>query len=789
MLVTTIERKLWREVARLKGQIATIALVLAAGISSFVGLRGATVSLEAAREAYYDRYRFAHVFARAERAPEGLRLRVEALPGVALCETRVSEEVTLPLEGMARPAYGRLLSLPSGGEPAINAVALRAGRLPSRGRDDEVALLATFAERNGLRPGDRLPAVINGKLRRLRVVGLVLSPEFVYALRPGAIAEDPKRYAVLWMDRAALASAFQLEGSFNDLSLRLQPGASDAAVRAGLDRLLAPYGGDGAVDRAHQGSNRILSDELNQLGAIAGMVPLIFLGVAAFLINMVLGRLVALQRPTIATLKALGYTNREIGWHFLGLVAVVLAPGAALGLVGGLWLGRLLLGLYGDIFHLPDLDFRLSAGLVATALLASAAAAVAGALLAIRAAVALPPAQAMRPPAPSRYRRGLLDRLGVARLAGPVGMMILREVSRRPLRTALSSFGMAGAIALIILGNFGRDSIDSHLEGSVLRQQRQDLAVSFLRPLPGRAVAELARLPGVLTAEGLRGVPVRVRFDQRSRDTAIVGIAEVSTLRRVIERDGADVPLPPDGVLATKVLGDVLGFRLGDRVEVEVREGDRRVVRPVVVGFVDEAVGVQLYASAGFVASLEGDLGAASGALLAVDPARAAAVEERLRRSPHVLDVSSLRSDIEHLREMNGAAMDVWSLISAALASCVIFGVVYNNARVSLATRSRDLASLRVLGMSRGEISTILIGGLAVEMLLALPLGLLLGRVWSQFFMNNVDQEAFRWTVSITPRTYAYAAAVALVSAAASALWVRRSLDRLDLIGVLKTRE
>lgn len=789
MLISALDRKLLRELRRMKGQVLTIALVLASGISSFVALRGTYSSIRDARDDYYDRTRFAHVFATAERAPEILARRLEAVPGVALVETRISEEVTLPLEGMDRPATGRLLSLPAGPAPATNAVVLRVGRLPERGRDDEVLLLESFARAHALAPGARLPAVINGKLRRLLVVGIVLSPEFVYALRPGAMADDPQRYAALWMERGALASAFRLEGAFNEVSARLQPGASEPAVRAAFDRLLLPFGGNGAIARKEQVSDHIVTGELGQLQALAGMVPMVFLAVAAFLINLVLGRLITLQRTEIAVLKAVGYRNREVGRHFLGLVLVVLLPGTALGALGGWALGRTVLGWYAAVFRFADLRFHLSFSLVAAAVLVSLVAALAGALLAARRATRLPPAEAMRPAPPARYRRTLLERLGLGTLAGPQGLMVLREVTRRPLRTLLSSVGIAGALALVILGRFGADSVDRYLESTVRRAQRQDLAVSFLRPVSPRVVGEAAHLPGVTRVEPLRAVPVRVRNGHRARDSVLIGLPAQATLRRVVEQGGPAVPVPDGGVLMTDYLGQVLGLHVGDRVEIELRAGERPTVTPVVLGFVGEAVGLQIYADSDTVAALSADLGAVSSLLLTVDGPQRPALEERLRRAPRVLDVSDLRADIDRLRDMQGSIIDLWTVVSIVLASAVIFGVVYNNARIALAARSRELASLRVLGFSRREISAVLIGGLAIEVLLAIPIGLMLGRFWAIQFMQSVDREAFRWVVVVAPRTNLLATVVVLLAAAASALWVRRSLDRLDLIGVLKTRE
>jgi putative ABC transport system permease protein len=789
VILTALDRKLWREAGRLRGQVATIALVLASGICSYVCLRGTYDSLEDAREAYYDRSRFAHVFAGLERAPESLGRRIEALPGVAAVQTRIVKDVSVPIEGMPRAAFGHIVSLPASGEPATNALTLKAGRFPERGRADEVVLLDSFATAHGLLPGHRLPVVIDEKLRQLRVVGVALSPEYVYNIRPGMIADDPKRNAVLWMERSALAAAFSLEGAFNEVSLRLQPGASEAAVRSDLDRLLVPYGGNGAISRKYQSSNKVLMDEIGQLRSLAGMVPVIFLGVSAFLINMVLGRLISLQRPEIATLKAIGYSNRQVGRHYLGLVVMVMLPAVVLGIVSGRWLGGVVLALYGTLFRFPDLWFRLSVPLVSTATLISFLAAIGGALVAVGGAVRMPPAQAMQPPAPAHYRRGLLERVRLNALMGPNGMMVLREVVRRPLRTAFSAVGIAGAVALVILGRFGLDSVNSYIEGLLLRQQRQDLTVIFNKPQKPRVVGQVQRLTGVTAAEGLRAVPVRVRYQNRMRDSVLSAVPPASELRRLLDRSGAKVEIPPDGVLMTKTLGEVLGLNVGDQPEIELREGERRTVRPVVAGFIDESIGLQVYALPELMARLERDDGAVSSVLLSVVPEELAELEERLRRAPSVIDVTDLPADVQRMRDTNASMMDIWTAVTIVLATCVIFGVVYNNARIALAMRSRDLASLRVLGFSRQEISSILIGGLAIEVLIAIPVGLLFGRLWSNLFMSGIDRETFRWAIYVAPRTYLMAATVALVAAAASALWVRRSLDRLDLIAVLKTRE
>jgi len=652
-----------------------------------------------------------------------------------------------------------------------------------------VTLLESFARKNALKIGSFVPVVLGGKLRRLRVVGLAQSPEFVYAIRPGALVDDPSRYAVLWMDRRVLSSAFQLDGAFNDVTLRLAPRASEAGVRAAVDQELARWGGDGAIGRRDQISNRVLTQELSQLSALAGMVPAVFLGVAAFLVNRVLGRLISLQRGEIATLKAIGYTNREVGTHYFGLIGIVLLPGSLVGTLAGWNLGQRVLGLYADFFRFPNLEFRLSPSLVGVALAATALSATLAAMLAVRAAVRLAPAEAMRPPAPPRYARGFVERLGLTSLVAPSGMMVVREVTRRPLRTIFSSLGIAGAVALIILARFGSDSLNHYFEATFQREQRQDLAVTFSKPVPARAVGQLERRPGVMTAEGQRAIPVRVRRDHRARDSVLVGLPAHSELRRLVEHASNEVPVPGDGVLLTKTLGEILDVSIGDRIDLDLRQGRRATVRPLVVGFVDESVGLSVYARDELVEQLEKDVRAVSTVLVTAEPRARGGLIAELARSPFVVDVDDVRQDMQRLRDTNAGILDVWTAVAIVLGTFVIFGVVYNNARIALTARGRDLASLRVLGFSKREVKSVLISSLAFEVLLAIPLGLWLGRLWARAFMRSVDRETYRWDVAIEPKTYLLAALVAVLAALASALWVGRSLERLDLIGVLKTRE
>ncbi|MBI4953118.1 MAG: ABC transporter permease [Myxococcales bacterium] len=786
-----LDKKLWRELYALKAQAFTIALVVAAGIAGIVALQSDAYSIATSRDRYYASHRFADVFATLKRAPEDVAGRLEAIPGVTVVETRLGESVLLPLPWLDEPAVGQIVSLPShGGEPRLNALYVREGRLPEPGRPDEVLVHESFAKAQKLRPGDPLPAVLNGVLRELHIVGVALSPEFVFPVGGGGILTDDQHFGVLWMDRDALADAFQMQGAFNDVVLSLRPGTVPAGVVDALDRELAAYGGLGARARDKQASNQMLDSELGQLSSMAAVVPLIFLGVAAFLIHVVLGRIVQLQRGEIATLKAVGYGDRQIGWHFLELVGAIALIGAGLGFGLGAWLGSLMLELYRPYFKFPSFDFALDLGAAGTSVAASLAAALLGGYGAARRVSRLPPAEAMQPEAPTSYRRGWLEALGLGRLLPATWKMVIRTLARRPLRAGLAALGVAFALATVVSARFGTDAFDALIDLEFHQARREDLAVSYRMPLGPEAARELAHLPGVLAAEPERMVGVRMRVGPRWRDVALVGHLEGETLRRIVEWPRATVAVPPEGVVLTAKLAEVLGVAPGDQVSVEVLEGDRRVRLVPVTGVAHEVFGLWGHMEMGELNALLGEeRGVASGARLRVDPHALADVERRVTDLPKVAALMRRQAMVDRLRQQSGDNMGTTTFILTLFGVTLAIGVVYNQARIALSTRARELASLRVLGFTRREVASVLLGELGLQVAVAVPLGMLLGAWLSDLIMKMVDQEQFRFPSATSAATYAFAAVVTVAAAVASAAGVKRRLDRIDLVSALKTRE
>lgn len=786
-MASPLHLKLRRDLWRLRGQVLSIALVVAAGVSVVVTFRSNLDSLAESRDRYYRVARFAEVFASLKRAPEPVAGRVARLEGVAAVETRVVVPVTLSLPAFQESVSGRLVSLPARAGAGLNRVHLRVGRMPRGHR--EALVSEQFARAQGLRPGDRIGVVVSGRWQSLEVAGIALSPEYVYAAMPGALITDNKRFGVLWMNREALAAAYGMTGAFNDLTVRLAPGGSAEAVIAGVDRVLGPYGGTGAYPRRDQASDHVIADEIRQNQSTGTVIPLLILGVAAFLLNVVLARLVATEREQVGVLKAFGYADREVGWHYLSWALAAVLLGVALGIVAGIWLGKGMIGLYEEHFRFPELRYRVSWPLVLGAVALSAAAAGVGALGSVRRAVRLPPAEAMRPEPPARFATGVLERMVPAGLLTPSGRIVLRNLTRRPARTAIAITGVGFAVSLMVVVMLFFEAFGRSFQLQFTVAQRQDLTLGFDAARADAVRHDLAHLTGVRRVELFRSVPARLHSGHRRRAVLVTGMEARPRLSRVMSASGAEVAIPARGLLLTQALAGVLGVRPGDSVRVEFLEGERRTVPLPVAATADELFGTAAYMEAGQLARVLGETPSASGAHLQVDADRLAALHALLAGTPRVAAVTSPAAMLANFQEHVARNLNLNLLIISLFAGVIAIGVVYNGARISLSERGRELASLRVMGFTRHEVAVILLGEQAVVTLLGLPAGCLLGLAYARIWAASLSGEVYRIQIAPDAGAFLLSSAVVLLMAVLAGIAVRLRIAHLDLIAVLKTRE
>lgn len=764
-----------------------IALIVACGIASLVTMMSTYSSLKLTQDTYYDQYRFADVFVQLKRAPDSLIPRLEAIPGVGTVQTRVVKDVTLSVEGLAAPATGRLISIPERATSMLNDLFIRTGRYPERG--DEILASETFAEANHFELNDTVGAVINGRWQTLRIVGTALSPEYIYEIRGTQLVPDNEHFGVLWMPEDALSNAFDMKGAFNDVTLQLMPQASEAEVIFQLDQLLETYGGLGAFGREDQISHRFIADEIRMLSVQAVIIPSVFLGIAAFLLNQLLNRLISTQRDQIAVLKAFGYDNIAVGLHYLKLVMVIVLLGAAIGSGLGWRLGWGMTRQYTEFYHFPLLQYEVQPGVLLTALLVSGGAATVGAIAAVQRAIALPPAEAMRPEPPATFRPTIVERLGLQRWFSAPTRIILRNLERRSVQGLLSIVGLAVAVSILVLGRYFIDAMNVIIDIQFRTIQREDVALVFNNPLSAQAQFDLYHLPGVLHAEPFRTVPARLRLGHYSDLSGIIGIEPTSELRRLLDRHQNPVALPPEGMLLSTKLAELLHAQPGDELTVEVLEGARPTRTVPITGIFDELVGVSAYMDIHALNRLMREGLTLSGAYLQVDGQQQSQLYAQLKQTPAVASVALRETTIEQFEAIIAESMTGFTVVLVGFAGVIAFGVVYNAVRMALSERGRELATLRIIGFTRGEIAFILLGERAVLLAIAIPIGCALGFGFAALMAYFYDVELFRLPLVVTPASYAFAFVVILAAALVSGGLIRHQLNRLDLIAVLKTRE
>ena len=784
-----LNRKLLRDLWHLKAQVLAIVVVMSCGVGTFVMSNSILQSLESIRDWYYREYAFADVFVNLKRIPDAMAGRIAAIPGVSQLHTRITTVVRVEIPGMIEPASGQLISLPAPGQLGLNRVFVRTGRLPEYGVASEVAVSEAFATAHQMQLGDALEVIINGHTLSLTVVGIALSPEYIYEIPVGGLLPDNRTFGVLWMDRQTLASAMDMTGAFNNITLTLTSPRDEASVIRDLDELTSGYGGLGAFSRADQQSHKFIQNELNELRNMSLVAPSIFLCVAAFLLNIVLARLIATQREQIAALKAFGYSNAEVAWHYLKMALVAAVLGSLAGTLLGIYLGRGMTQMYTKLFHFPKFEFELPLSVVVLGWMVSSSFAIMAVWASVRRAMRLPPAEAMRPEPPATYQRTWLENIGALLSRSLVARMVMRQIGRTPRRAALSMLGISLAVAVLILGSFMQDAVDYLFDAMFRLSQRYDVNVVFVDAKSVDAVNELAQLPGVLSCEGYRSVAARLRHGHHQRLVPIQGYVSQLDLLKLVDRQRHSIDVPTNGLMVSAELAKILEAAPGDLLSVEVLEGKRPSKQLALSTTIDDFAGTTAYLQHQELCDLLGESLAITGAFLAIDPAAESDVYRRLKEMPGVAKVLISRSTRDSFQRTVAENIRRIRLINLIFSCVISIGVVYSTARISLAERSRDLATMRVLGFTRHEVAWILFAELAALTAVAIPVGSAIGYGLAWLMIKAADPELFRLPLIVELDTYVFAGCIVTLATVMACFLMRHQIDRLELVEVLKSRE
>ncbi len=782
----TIHVKIIRDIRRMRGQVITIALIVACGVAVLVSAWSAYLSLRNARDRFYAEYAFGDIFAEFKKAPADVALSLASVPGVRSLETRVVFNGIIDMPYQDEPSMGTFVSTPSDSTSGLNRVYLRTGRMPIPGRTIETLVNEGFARAHHLKPSDSLSVTLNGQQRQITIVGIGISPEYIYALNPAAPLPDDKHFGIFWLPQKALEELCNMGGSFNAVTASINSNASSNDILSEFDRILKPYGNLGAYSRARQPSNMIISDEISQQKIMAFFMPFIFLSISAFLVHVIVSRLVSLQRNQIATLKACGYTNFQVASHYLTLVAVTLSLGAVPGVISGLLLGLYECGMYQDFFKFPSLDFVISPAAIAVGVAAGVIPGLLGALSSILAIVRMPPAEAMKPPSPPVMHQGILERLHIQARISIIGRMVIRDLLLRPWRMGMTIIGMSASLALIITSSFWRDTIFYIFDTQFQIAQREDFTVNFIRPLPIEALNQIQAIPGVLEVEGYHMVPIRFRYKNYKREIAIQGWPSESRLRKLVSTQGEFISLPHQGLLVSNSFHEWWGAELGEMVDIEALDGTQRNLSLPITGFTNDLIGNSAYMEIHDLWRVFRESETYNLAALHIDPRQSAPIFAKLKSLPGVASVNVKTLLYESFKKTMAGVSLAFTYILIGFAVTITLGIIYNAARVTYSERSWELASLRILGFDQISVKGLMLAEIAFQVILSLPLGCVAGRWLAEASLNMVDTETFSFPLIIHASTYVTSVAIVIIAFLFSGIMISRMVDRTKLTEALK---
>jgi len=788
-MVSPLNLKLWRDLKRLKGQVAAISLVIAMGVMMLVMMTGLVTSLELTRKAYYESYRLADVFASVVRAPKSVIKELENIDGVNIAEGRILGDALVDIRGNDNAYRAMAISLPDNSQPKLNQIRLLKGRIPMLAHSTEIVLLNSFAAAHDLNIGDSIEATLYGKRRELNIVGIAQSPEFLYTTAPGELVPADGRFAVFWLVESEMAAVFDMDGAVNQFILSVPDMAQLDRILFSVDSILKPFGGLGAYGLDQHHSNKFVSEEIAGLKASSVSVPPVFMFVAAFLLYMVTGRMVQAEREQIGLLKSFGYSNFEVNKHYLKLAVVISLLGALLGSALGIWAGHGMTVFYQVFFKFPFIIFQLDASSFIKGLVISVSVASMGSVWALRNVYDLTPAVAMQPPVPADYSHLLTLPGFVLRKLDTPSRMLWRRLVRQPGRFINGSIGIAFGMALSVSMVAMLHGFQATMDTTFNQIDRSDATVSFINAVSKKSVYELEKIEGVLTVEPFRVVPVVFKNGLYQYRGAVNGYVSQPELNRALDANGKPLVLDNAGVVLSKAVAKILNVSVGDVLLIEVKEGHRPSISVPVSGIAETLLGSPVYMELSALNRYLKEQGRVSGAFLKLDATKETEVYKTLKLMPKVAGVGLKKENEAAFKKLLDSGAGAMRYIMLLIAGVISFGIVYNSACTAYSERLKELASMRVLGFEKSEANFVLLAELAVIVILALPIGAVLGQLLSHVIAESFSTDIYQIPVIYSPQSFGLAGAAVLIASFVSAYVVKRDADKLDLVIALKHKE
>lgn len=792
--MSILNRKLLRDLSAARGLLIAIISIMMLGTGLLVGMQSTFYNMQAAKDRYYRECRMADFWIDLKKAPLAELDVLHDIPGIRNWQDRIQFPVTVDVQLRVRPLNGMVISMPDLRQPVTNDIVLIRGDYFSDRGEPEVIINDKFAEANRLYPGQKLHLLLNNRREEFLIVGTAISAEFTYLIGPGSLTPDPENFGVFYLPRRQMEELFDFEGAANQVVGHFTPGMEGdrQAVLDLVERRLESSGFISATLLKDFTSNYFVSNEINQLSNMATVLPAMFLVVAALILNVLMTRLARQQRTTIGTLKAIGYSDATIFWHFLkfgavvGLVAGIFASGLGMLLTWGM------LTQYQQFFQFPDLrnDLFVQTHLIGWSV--SIVCAMLGSVYGARQMLLLQPAEAMRPEPPAKGGRVLLERITLVwDQLSPGWRVAIRSMIRHRSRTAIALFAGTVGAGILVSGLMMMEATEYFIRDEFERRNRSDIELTFKDALDRQAWYDLSHLPGVDLVEPQFNLACDFVNGPYKRQGAINGILGDAQLTVPTDKQNRRISIPSVGLVMERRLADHLHISVGDMLEVRPKSGRREPLHVPLAAISDSQFGLSVYSDMQYLCRIRGESFAMSGAQLKINQTEHAQRELylSLKQMPAMEAISSRLELIKNMRETIIQNQNISIAIIVVFAGTIFFGNVLNASLVNLSERQREVATMGAMGYTRWEIGMLFLRESLVINSVGAVLGLPVGYFLIHLMVQMIDQDLVRFPVVTAPWIWISVVVTALSFTLLAHAVVQWQIHRMNWLDSLKVRE
>lgn len=787
--MSSLLKKSWRDLLEARGQFISLIIIVSLGVAFYTGINATLLNLSNASETYFDEFNMADYWVDLEKIPISKLKQIEAVPGVKSAEGRIIENLSAFKEG--ENVTLRLISGAVGKEEtAINRYWLTGGR-HYRADQPECVVEENYFKANNYRFGDTLQAYWNGKAITLKIVGTARSPEYIYALKDGSeLMPDPIHFGILFVGSVYSETLFAMSQSANSLILECDENVNYDQLKVVLEKRLDDYGVYAQYPRKNQLSYAMLHEEMKGLKSVSGSFPLVFMLVAAIIIYLMMGRMVEHQRTQIGVLKAFGFSNRKVLWHFISYGILISILGSILGAVLGLFLGNWMTEMENSYFHLPLKTNRIYPELLFPAVLLTSTFCLIASYEACKKAFKLSPSEAMRPKAPPSGKAIALENFKKFwESLSFIWKMILRNMFRHKRRNFMTACGVMFGTALLLVSFGMNDTVNLLIVSQYETIQNYDLKITTSAFIPESDWHTLERLEHVTRLEPLLEIGVEMKNGSRVKTVGLTAISEDAQLYRLSDKNGKVIPLTKMGIMMPEKLANQLGIKPHENIKVKPLITGKKAMNMPYSKEIYQYIGINAFCSFDQADAFLKEGRIANAFVVRLDDLNnAESVKALLKEYKNISSVVTKTDSLKNLEanmEMMTASLGVMVLLAGVLS----IAVIYNVATISIFERQRELASLKVLGLREKELEKIIFYEnyllATIAALMGLPLGYGIGQLMSLSFES--DSYSFQFIMSTS--SYVYAVILSLVFAWISNQWLKKKIKKLDMIAVLKSIE